>query len=99
MLAEEALATAQERLTLALDGNRVGVWDWNIATGTVYPVLTRLEREGRLSSRLVPSAAGPARKYYRPTPSGLGLLAESRRAWNDLSAVVARLLPDPKESR
>ncbi len=69
-----------------------------IATGTVYPVLTRLEREGRLSSRLVPSAAGPARKYYRPTPSGLGLLAESRRAWNDLTAVVARLLPDPKES-
>ena len=35
-----------------------------IATGTVHPVLTRLEREGRLSSRLVPSAAGPARKYY-----------------------------------
>ena len=29
-LAEEALATAQERLTLALDGNKIGVWDWNI---------------------------------------------------------------------
>lgn len=35
-LAEEALATAQERLTLALDGNRVGVWDWNIAEGRTW---------------------------------------------------------------
>ena len=70
-----------------------------IATGTVYPVLTRLEREGRLSSRLVPSAAGPARKYYRPTPSGLDLLADARRGWADLAAVVSRLLPDLEESR
>jgi PadR family transcriptional regulator PadR len=70
-----------------------------IATGTVYPVLTRLEREGRLSSRLVPSAAGPARKYYRPTPSGLALLAEARRGWADLVDVVHHLLPEPEESR
>lgn len=35
-LAEAALATAQERLTLALDGNRVGVWDWNIAAGRTW---------------------------------------------------------------
>jgi PadR family transcriptional regulator PadR len=70
-----------------------------IATGTVYPVLTRLEREGRLTSRLVASAAGPARKYYRPTPAGLALLADARRAWADLADVVSHLLPDPEESR
>jgi PadR family transcriptional regulator PadR len=70
-----------------------------IASGTVYPVLTRLEREGRLTSRLVPSAAGPARKYYRPTASGLGLLADARRAWASLSDVVHRLLPSTKEPR
>jgi diguanylate cyclase (GGDEF)-like protein/PAS domain S-box-containing protein len=35
-LAEAALATAQERLTLALDGNRVGVWDWAIAQGRLW---------------------------------------------------------------
>jgi PadR family transcriptional regulator PadR len=69
-----------------------------IATGTVYPVLTRLEREGRLSSRLVPSGSGPARKYYRPTPSGLALLAEAQRAWSDLADVVHRLLPTTEES-
>ena len=69
-----------------------------IATGTVYPVLTRLEREGRLRSRLVASDAGPARKYYEPTASGLQLLAESRRAWESLTEVVDRLLPHRMES-
>ena len=69
-----------------------------IATGTVYPVLTRLEREGRLSSRLVASDSGPARKYYAPTESGLRLLAESRRAWESLTDVVTRLLPHRMES-
>ncbi len=35
-VAEDALRTAQARLTLALDGNKVGVWDWNIATGDIW---------------------------------------------------------------
>ena len=68
-----------------------------IATGTVYPVLTRLEREGRLASRLVASDAGPARKYYRPTDSGLQLLSETRRAFDSLADVVARIRPTSKE--
>lgn len=68
-----------------------------ISTGTVYPVLTRLEREGRLSSRLVASDAGPARKYYRPTPAGHQLMAESQQAWAALAAVVTRTVPAPKE--
>jgi PAS domain S-box-containing protein len=31
--AEEALAVSEERLRLALDAGRMGVWDWNIRTG------------------------------------------------------------------
>lgn len=31
--AREALATNEERLRLALDAGRMGVWDWNILTG------------------------------------------------------------------
>lgn len=63
-----------------------------IATGTVYPVLTRLEREGWLGSRLVASDAGPARKYYRPTPAGLRHREESQTAWESLAEVVGRTL-------
>ncbi len=68
-----------------------------ITTGTVYPVLTRLEREGWLGSRLVSSDAGPARKYYRPTPAGLAHREESQAAWESLSAVVSRTLSRTKE--
>ena len=69
-----------------------------ITTGTVYPVLTRLEREGRLSSRLVASDAGPARKYYRPTADGHRLMADSHQAWSALAAVVTRTVPTAKET-
>lgn len=68
----------------------------DIATGSVYPVLTRLERAGRLDSYLVPSPAGPARKYYTPTPAGLDQLIARRRGWQRLGDVVAVvLMPDP----
>lgn len=42
----------------------------DIATGTVYPVLSRLDREGLISSRPVASSSGPARKYYAPSGAG-----------------------------
>lgn len=70
-----------------------------ISTGTVYPVLTRLEREGWLGSRLVASDAGPARKYYRPTAAGLRHRDESQAAWESLAEVVARALPSTTPSR
>lgn len=67
----------------------------DIATGTVYPVLTRLEREGSLSARLVPSSSGPARKYYAPTPAGLAAMAAQRTQWDRLSGVVDAAVPRP----
>ncbi|WP_149204252.1 PadR family transcriptional regulator [Actinotalea subterranea] len=72
----------------------------DIATGTVYPVLTRLEREGQISSRLVASSSGPARKYYRPTPAGAEALTAGTRAWADLGRTVDTVLrhtPHPQE--
>ncbi|WP_420115193.1 PadR family transcriptional regulator [Pseudactinotalea sp.] len=62
-----------------------------IAPGTVYPTLTRLEREGKLTSRLVPSQSGPARKYYRPTPAGEAHVRDALAAWGDLGRVVATI--------
>ncbi|RMB61187.1 PadR family transcriptional regulator [Tessaracoccus antarcticus] len=63
-----------------------------ISTGTVYPVLNRLEREGLLGSRLVASTAGPARKYYGVTASGGAALAEAISGWDDLAAAVSSVL-------
>ncbi|GAB2973476.1 MAG TPA: PadR family transcriptional regulator [Actinotalea caeni] len=70
-----------------------------IAPGTVYPTLTRLEREGRLTSRLVPSPSGPARKYYRPTPAGEAYYASALAAWDELGAVVGAVATRREDDR
>ena len=66
-----------------------------VLEGTVYPALARLEREGRVSTRLVASHAGPARKYYRPTAAGRDALAAGTSDWMSLSAVVGAQLSRP----
>ena len=68
----------------------------SIAPGTVYPVLTRLEREGRLTSRLVASTSGPARKYYLPTDAGAQTLATNQKSWHHLVALVTDILTDDR---
>lgn len=64
----------------------------DISTGTVYPVLTRLEREGHISSRLVASSAGPARKYYLPTTQGAAHLQQAAAGWRELARTVETVL-------
>jgi PadR family transcriptional regulator, regulatory protein PadR len=73
--------------------HEIGLAD--VLEGTVYPALARLEREGRLSARLVSSNAGPARKYYRPTPAGYQALASGTANWLSLAEVVGSVLNRP----
>jgi PadR family transcriptional regulator PadR len=68
----------------------VGLTD--VLEGTVYPALARLEREGRVTARLVSSASGPARKYYRPTPAGYEALAIGTATWTRHTAIVNAVL-------
>lgn len=67
----------------------------DLAAGSVYPALSRLEREQRLASRLVPSDEGPARKYYRLTPSGYDALVAGADEWHALADLVSRQLSRP----
>lgn len=60
----------------------------DLAEGTVYPALTRLEAAGLLESRLERSASGPARKYYRTTELGRAELATRAESWRALVAAV-----------
>ena len=64
----------------------IGLTD--LATGTVYPVLSRLEQDGSLTSRLVASTAGPARKYYTVSPMGEACLDLATARWHALIAIV-----------
>jgi PadR family transcriptional regulator PadR len=73
--------------------HEIGLAD--ILEGTIYPALSRLEREGRVSARLVSSNAGPARKYYRLTPVGYEALATGTASWSSLADVVSSVLNRP----
>lgn len=73
--------------------HEIGLVD--ILEGTVYPALARLEREKRLSSRLVSSNAGPARKYYRPTRAGYEALAAGAANWFSVADIVGSTLTRP----
>ena len=71
--------------------HRLGLTE--VPEGSIYPALSRLERDGHVASYLVPSSAGPARKYYRLTASGEAFLRERGRAWQALVAALAPLFP------
>ena len=65
------------------------------AEGSLYPVLRSLSAAGLLTSRIVPSYAGPPRRYYRITELGRETLAEWRARWNTTRTFVDACLGDP----
>ena len=58
--------------------------------GTVYPVLRALAAAGLLTSRIVPSYAGPPRRYYRITEDGRGMLRQWSSIWRQTRDFVDR---------
>ncbi|HKB19746.1 MAG TPA: helix-turn-helix transcriptional regulator [Gaiellaceae bacterium] len=60
---------------------------FDLAEGTVYPALYRLEAAGLLSSRWT-KAAGRRRRVYELTRHGRGELARSRDEWRSFANAV-----------
>ena len=68
-----------------------------ISSGTLYPLLKRLEGEGKLASQWVVSDEETPRKYYRLTDEGEELLREMRRSWIEFRTTIA-LIVEEKEN-
>jgi PadR family transcriptional regulator, regulatory protein PadR len=60
--------------------------------GTIYPVLRALSAANLLTSRIVPSYAGPARRYYRITDQGRTVLGEWTAIWIGTRSFVDRFI-------
>ena len=60
--------------------------------GTVYPVLRALAAGGLLTSRVVPSYAGPPRRYYRITDEGRAMLRQWSAIWRQTRTFVDRFI-------
>jgi PadR family transcriptional regulator PadR len=63
-----------------------------LTESTVYPVLTRLAREGSLAVRTEPSPAGPTRRYYRVTTDGQRRLRRLAQSWRTISQSLSGLI-------
>lgn len=59
--------------------------------GTLYPLLSKMRRDGLLDYEWQESEAGPPRKYYELTTKGKSQLAELNDYWKQLNATIAQL--------
>ena len=67
----------------------------SIKGGTLYPILTRLETEGLLSSSWEAGDGGPGRKFFTMTDAGARALRERSEQWQVFTERAAGLLSAP----
>jgi len=67
-----------------------------ISEGTVYPILSRLKREGFVQTTITESTEGPPRKYYELTPKGTKILSEMNDYWKDIKTGADALKREEK---
>lgn len=60
--------------------------------GTIYPLLGRLEREGKVEAQWKQQGATKPRKYYSLTEEGKEALSAFKESWLSYSAAVNRIL-------
>jgi PadR family transcriptional regulator PadR len=59
--------------------------------GTLYPLLSRMRREGLLQYEWQESDAGPPRKYYELTAQGRAELDELNDYWKAINRTIQQL--------
>ena len=65
--------------------------DFATREGTLYPLLSRMRRDGLLDYEWRESTAGPPRKYYRLTTLGQQQLAGFKAYWASLTSLIDEL--------
>ncbi len=70
---------------------RLAATEFATQEGTLYPLLSRLRREGLVDYEWQESDAGPPRKYYRLTLPGREQLGELEAYWQKINATITEL--------
>ncbi|MBN2616569.1 MAG: PadR family transcriptional regulator [Bacteroidales bacterium] len=63
-----------------------------VVEGTVYPLLSRLKKEGILNYKWEESTSGPPRKYYSLSDEGKEMLNRLTQTWTELTNSVTKLV-------
>lgn len=69
-----------------------------VETGSLYPALQRLEKQGWISADWDVSENGQRVRVYRLTAAGRKQLQSERSRWEQLSSAIARIMTEPRES-
>ena len=69
-----------------------------IETGSLYPALHRLEKQGWVKAEWRQTEANQRAKFYRLTARGKKQLLEERDRWSQLVSAIGTIL-NPKRSR
>ena len=67
-----------------------------ISESTLYPLLLRLEQQGKVTVERKPSPKGPSRKYYVITEKGREALLEFQQEWNRLCDLVEKIFREDR---
>ncbi len=67
---------------------RLSTTEFATQEGTLYPLLSKMRREGVVDYDWQESDSGPPRKYYRLTAKGREELAELDEYWRAINATI-----------
>jgi PadR family transcriptional regulator len=70
---------------------RLSATEFATQEGTLYPLLSKMRREGLVDYEWQESSAGPPRKYYALTAKGRSQLAKLDEYWKEINATITRL--------
>lgn len=68
-----------------------------VSESTVYPILSRLRKDGYLKVKTLPSSDGPPRRYFSLTRIGQTYLREMNDYWQDLIKSIESLKNSAKQ--
>ena len=63
----------------------------DVGEGSIYPLLSRMRKQGIVQSQLVESESGPARKYYQLTALGRARAKAMRSYYDEMQEAVREI--------
>ena len=71
--------------------NRLSSTEFATQEGTLYPLLSKMRREGLVEYEWKESGVGPPRKYYQLTEKGKSQLEELDEYWKYINTTIGQL--------
>lgn len=82
---------ASDKVYVADMLQRLSTTEFATQEGTLYPLLSKMRREGTVDYEWQESDAGPPRKYYKLTAKGKSQLDELNQYWAYINQTVDNL--------